>query len=119
MKNDARALSSAHPVRCLFLHRRFFREHEDRAAAFAPPPLDFGLDESGAGADAGDAAALERLLVLRVEARAVVFEREREVARVVEADGERDARGFGVARSEEHTSELQSHSFISYAVFCL
>src|ERR1051326_4280042 len=25
----------------------------------------------------------------------------------------------GVSRSEEHTSELQSHSFISYAVFCL
>src|ERR1051326_3880968 len=25
----------------------------------------------------------------------------------------------GVGRSEEHTSELQSHSFISYAVFCL
>src|ERR1051326_9503663 len=25
---------------------------------------------------------------------------------------------FHVARSEEHTSELQSHSFISYAVFC-
>src|ERR1051326_9345054 len=25
----------------------------------------------------------------------------------------------GLARSEEHTSELQSHSFISYAVFCL
>ena len=24
-----------------------------------------------------------------------------------------------VIRSEEHTSELQSHSFISYAVFCL
>src|ERR1051326_5565390 len=24
-----------------------------------------------------------------------------------------------VMRSEEHTSELQSHSFISYAVFCL
>src|ERR1051326_9525633 len=23
------------------------------------------------------------------------------------------------ARSEDHTSELQSHSFISYAVFCL
>src|ERR1051326_6147025 len=23
------------------------------------------------------------------------------------------------SRSEEHTSELQSHSFISYAVFCL
>ena len=26
---------------------------------------------------------------------------------------------FLKARSEEHTSELQSHSFISYAVFCL
>ena len=25
----------------------------------------------------------------------------------------------GGDRSEEHTSELQSHSFISYAVFCL
>ena len=27
--------------------------------------------------------------------------------------------GFQYTRSEEHTSELQSHSFISYAVFCL
>ena len=27
--------------------------------------------------------------------------------------------GIGFSRSEEHTSELQSHSFISYAVFCL
>src|ERR1051326_345145 len=26
---------------------------------------------------------------------------------------------FHFYRSEEHTSELQSHSFISYAVFCL
>src|ERR1051326_5217249 len=26
---------------------------------------------------------------------------------------------IGVDRSEEHTSELRSHSFISYAVFCL
>ena len=26
---------------------------------------------------------------------------------------------FEEYRSEEHTSELQSHSFISYAVFCL
>ena len=26
---------------------------------------------------------------------------------------------LGAIRSEEHTSELQSHSFISYAVFCL
>src|ERR1051326_3001444 len=28
-------------------------------------------------------------------------------------------RCFASLRSEEHTSELQSHSFISYAVFCL
>src|ERR1051326_5055149 len=28
-----------------------------------------------------------------------------------------DSSAFGVSRSEEHTSELQSHSFISYAVF--
>src|ERR1051326_6038039 len=27
-------------------------------------------------------------------------------------------RGIGEVRSEENTSELQSHSFISYAVFC-
>src|ERR1051326_9616587 len=27
--------------------------------------------------------------------------------------------GANSLRSEEHTSELQSHSFISYAVFCL
>ena len=30
-----------------------------------------------------------------------------------------DASQFIKDRSEEHTSELQSHSFISYAVFCL
>src|ERR1051326_7570269 len=29
------------------------------------------------------------------------------------------AKYCGDPRSEEHTSELQSHSFISYAVFCL
>ena len=29
------------------------------------------------------------------------------------------ARKKNLNRSEEHTSELQSHSFISYAVFCL
>src|ERR1051326_18381 len=40
-------------------------------------------------------------------------------------DGGDGSRGFSgnsgnvLIRSEEHTSELQSHSFISYAVFCL
>src|SRR3546814_4531817 len=33
--------------------------------------------------------------------------------------GLRFARGAGVVRSEEHTSELQSLMRISYAVFCL
>ena len=51
-----------------------------------------------------------------------------DVKRVMEGKG-RALMGTGVAqgddrapeaaRSEEHTSELQSHSFISYAVFCL
>src|ERR1051326_6041911 len=36
---------------------------------------------------------------------------ERVILRCLEKDPAR--------RSEEHTSELQSHSFISYAVFCL
>ena len=30
-----------------------------------------------------------------------------------------EEKGIVIIRSEEHTSELQSHSFISYAVFCL
>ena len=34
-------------------------------------------------------------------------------------EGESTVDKLGSARSEEHTSELQSHSFISYAVFCL
>src|SRR3546814_6991768 len=33
--------------------------------------------------------------------------------------GEGDLAGIGAARSEEHTSELQSLMRISYAVFCL
>src|SRR3546814_10211391 len=35
------------------------------------------------------------------------------------ADGVRERLQDGVARSEEHTSELQSLMRISYAVFCL
>src|ERR1051326_2411259 len=35
------------------------------------------------------------------------------------APGVRGLGTLGHDRSEEHTSELQSHSFISYAVFCL
>ena len=43
--------------------------------------------------------------------------------RIAECDGEIEAWAFldpeHALRSEEHTSELQSHSFSSYAVFCL
>src|ERR1051326_8662005 len=38
--------------------------------------------------------------------------------RIIYPDDREDSAN-SVARSEEHTSELQSHSFISYAVFCL
>ena len=34
-------------------------------------------------------------------------------------EGKRSRSDAEMIRSEEHTSELQSHSFISYAVFCL
>src|SRR6056300_1849498 len=43
--------------------------------------------------------------------------REKSLARITTAIEFIEARA--AARSEEHTSELQSHSEISYAVFCL
>ena len=36
-----------------------------------------------------------------------------------EREAEEKKEALASWRSEEHTSELQSHSFISYAVFCL
>src|ERR1051326_5777336 len=42
-----------------------------------------------------------------------------ERAHLGERGGDRPHHAVGGLRSEEHTSELQSHSFISYAVFCL
>ena len=43
-----------------------------------------------------------------------------DIERRLEALAKRTGRSKSFyARSEEHTSELQSHSFISYAVFCL
>src|ERR1051326_7470416 len=48
-----------------------------------------------------------QLLVQHGQARGVVLETGEEIA----------ARTVVTSRSEEHTSELQSHSFISYAVF--
>src|SRR3546814_7326869 len=52
----------------------------------------------------------------RLGDRQEVFPR-MELRLIVEADGARD--GVGEARSEEHTSELQSLMRLSYAVLCL
>src|ERR1051326_9393702 len=41
------------------------------------------------------------------------------VAKEIELEDKFENMGAQMVRSEEHTSELQSHSFISYAVFCL
>ena len=41
------------------------------------------------------------------------------VGKLIEGKTPRQISKLRFARSEEHTSELQSHSFISYAVFCL
>src|ERR1051326_9354641 len=43
----------------------------------------------------------------------------KKVCREESADFWHLRRSHSSCRSEEHTSELQSHSFISYAVFCL
>src|SRR5437868_14463971 len=84
-------------ARRLFLSRRFFPQHEDGAAALAPAPLGLGLYERSASAYACDAATLECLLIAGVESQPVVFEREREVARVVQVNAQADARGLRVA----------------------
>src|SRR3546814_2591623 len=65
-----------------------------------PAPAHVDGDAVAAGADVG--AGLDQLVEHRVEGA-----------------GARVGRGDAAARSEEHTSELQSLMRISYAVFCL
>src|SRR3546814_8918724 len=62
-----------------------------------------------------------RPVVLRVDRRPPLQHQARRRARHLgEGDGDgAEFRLLGVARSEEHTSELQSLMRISYAVFCL
>src|SRR3546814_1513227 len=79
-----------------------------------------------AAADADDRPILQHAeqLDLHVEAHVADFvEEERAaLARLEMADPARGGpgeRAFFMARSEEHTSELQSLMRISYAVFCL
>ena len=42
-----------------------------------------------------------------------------EEKKILYQDFQNEWKQVSMFRSEEHTSELQSHSFISYAVFCL
>src|SRR3546814_10813203 len=66
-------------------------------------------------------AAMERQMKAEREKRANILEDEgfRQAA-ILKAEGERQAQILAAeARSEEHTSELQSLMRISYAVFCL
>src|SRR3546814_2685106 len=66
--------------------------------------------------------AFNQALRLHKDARVVAHRAQRRASRVL-ADGDeprtRTKDDVGGARSEEHTSELQSLMRISYAVFCL
>src|ERR1051326_9235289 len=73
-------------------------------------------------------SALERVSTPRSFREFVIdltsFIKEREIAGLFTATtpallGGQSVTESHISRSEEHTSELQSHSFISYAVFCL
>src|SRR3546814_2358553 len=57
--------------------------------------------------------------VLAVGVAAVVVSRSISVAETTVSDLTGETHFHGIARSEEHTSELQSLMRISYAVFCL
>src|SRR3546814_3598096 len=89
--------------------------------------LAFGISEPGAHRGCVDAVAIEDRQRI-VPAGRIGESRSRRdlrgiIARDVRNDIGDDARGRGgereAARSEEHTSELQSLMRISYAVFCL
>src|ERR1051326_1740880 len=55
------------------------------------------------------------------DALPICFDKFRGIERLRKITAETSRKGpvLIFLRSEEHTSELQSHSFISYAVFCL
>src|SRR5918912_1113218 len=82
--------------RCIFDGVRF-GECEDSAAALAPAPRDFGFDETGAGANVGQAAPVAQLLLIRVEVAPVVFQAKQESAFVGKRQAEPDSGGGGVA----------------------
>ena len=59
------------------------------------------------------------LALARTYLSAIYMERERDIDKTINYLNEELKLYPDNWRSEEHTSELQSHSFISYAVFCL
>src|SRR3546814_5656153 len=70
--------------------------------------------------DAGpDADATKRFAKCRVGAAEIVQHRSHRQSGVRNGEPQHRPAGIGKARSEEHTSELQSLMRISYAVFCL
>src|SRR3546814_4603263 len=64
-------------------------------------------------------AARYRALIGRLTVEFRQQAQQHAVVPLVELEQMRDAARFAAARSEEHTSELQSLMRISYAVFCL
>src|SRR3546814_4113380 len=85
---------------------RAFQPGEDRFADQIMADVELG--ELGDGRDGDDIVVGQAMARVRLDA---VLPRER--------GGVGEAAELGGARSEEHTSELQSLMRISYAVFCL
>src|ERR1051326_7154019 len=78
-------------------------------------PVERAPDEEGRDEEEdGGQDVVDRVVAAAAENRERQLDREQ-----AEERRELDDRVHRHRRSEEHTSELQSHSFISYAVFCL
>src|SRR3546814_1315282 len=94
----------------LFPYTTLFRSQADLVHRLAEALAVLGLvDHVGLGADHLDA---------ELRQGAVALQRQAGVQRRLPAHGRQQGIGT-LARSEEHTSELQSLMRISYAVFCL
>src|SRR5881409_2457179 len=88
----------------------------EQLTAVVRPFDELSVEEARAAIVTLSAAAAEGETVARVENRTLPGPRGEIPVRVYTPEGRAP---FPVLRSEEHTSELQSQSHISYAVFCL
>ena len=77
------------------------------------------LAKEGAGADVVSLGEMERAIAAGIPPEKIVFSGVAKTRQEMARGLELGIHCFNLERSEEHTSELQSHSFISYAVFCL